>query len=137
MCAIRYSRLFRICVFRIDSVNAIGHVFGDGTVTREGEHLWPGILLCRSLRRRLTELGIEGQALWIPSAENPAHKIAYAEQKRRCRGDWHCIQDYAPVYFARDHLNVFQDIASNVRYGVSCRSVSANVLALIDSMDAV
>ena len=137
MCAIRLSRQLRICVLRCDSGNAIRHVFGGGDVGREAEQLLPGILLCTCLCQRLTDLGIESRALWVPREANPAHKVAYAELRRRRRGYWRRFQDYAPTYFVGGYQDVFQDMARNVQYGVSHRVVSANVLASVGSMIAV
>ena len=137
MCAIRYSRQFRSYVFRIDSINAIKHIFEEQDVTSAGAHLLPGIMLCWCSRRRLLELGRDSRAVWIAHDQNPAHKVAYAEQRRRHDGNWLCGNDYAPTYFPEAHKRVFQNIAHNVQYGVTHRGVGSDALACVDGMDAV
>ena len=76
---------------RIDSKNAMRHVFGDEPVLDdEARDLLPAISLAKYLVKKFTECGSRVCHKYVPSKENLAHCIAKNEQIRRRRIDHWC-----------------------------------------------
>ena len=123
-------------VFWIDSANAIQHIFGNRRVSSEaGEVLLPGIMLCRYLHGRLADLGICIQHRKVHRKENPAHRLAYAEQRRRLNAGWRRDADYAPEYMREEFLEAFQRIVENNQRGSPYhRDVSVSTELLIQTL---
>ena len=137
LACIDHSGTFRVVVFRIDSQSAIRHAFTDETPGAEGEYLLPAIMLCRHLRRRCQELGVCVRAEWISRDRNPAHKLAYAEQRRRTKADWRVDDDRSPVYFPELVKPVFKLVLKNMlrgRRGRRYRDVSPEHQAIVEGL---
>ena len=123
-------------VFWIDSANAIQHIFGNqGVSSAAGEVLLLGIMLCRYLHGRLADLGIRIQHRKVHRKENPAHRLAYAEQRRRLNAGWRRDADYAPEYMREEFLEAFQRIVENNQRGSPYhRDVSISTELLIQTL---
>ena len=105
---LRFASKFKRYVFWIDSANAIQHIFGNQQVSSAaGEVLLPGIMLCRYLHGRLADLGIRIQHRKVHRKENLAHRLAYAEQRRRLKAGWRRDEDFAPEYMPEELLKEF------------------------------
>ena len=100
---------------RIDSKNAMRHVFGDEAVLDdEARYLLPAISLSKYLVQKLNQLGIRVSQKYVPSKENQAHCITKKEQTRRRRIDHWCpVDDVWPEYMPAVWRNVFDAVSAN------------------------
>lgn len=128
--AILYAGRFRQYIFRVDSMNAISHVFQEGCVGNDGRHLLPAIRFCIALRERLANLDVDVQCIWISGRSNPAHVIAIEEQRRRSRLSWSKLTDKLPAYFTPSYKQIFLDILTPSKM----RSLSVAVSTMINNL---
>ena len=134
LACIRHSNTFRVAVLRIDSQNAIRHALKDEPPGEEGRYLLPAIMLCRRLRGRCQELGVWIRAEWISGDRNPAHRVAYAEQRLRTKAAWRVDDDRSPVYFPELVNPVFKLVLKNMLGGLQYRDVSLEHQAIVEGL---
>ena len=106
---------YNAILIRIDSQNAIYHVFQHGVpIMDTGMYLLPAISLARYLVQRFSKIGINVSPKYIPSKQNCAHCIAKNEQARRRRNDrWSVAYDVWPQFLPVVWQNVFRNVSSN------------------------
>ena len=106
---------YNTIIIRIDSTNAIHHVFRDESpLDLEGAYLLPAISLAKYLVRKFHGVGVRICPRYIKSKLNSAHCIAKNEQSRRRRDDrWSAHFDVWPAIIPVVWRTVFDDVSSN------------------------
>ena len=127
-----HRRDYGCFVLRIDSQNAINHVFEriDPT-TRDGRDLIPGISRARALYQKLQDLNVQVRYAKVPSKENLAHHVAKAEQEYRLRTGWGTSEDRWPPDIPTSFREVFELIARNRTGGGHARGVPGDALEYV------
>ena len=107
--------LYNVIVIRIDSKNAIQHVFRrERPVYEEGRYLLPAISLAMYLVKRFSDAGVRVTPEHVSSKHNSAHAIAKNEQARRRRIDqWSAAYDVWPEFLPVVWQNVFRNVSVN------------------------
>jgi hypothetical protein len=107
--------LYNVIVIRIDSKNAIQHVFRrEPPLYEEGRYLLPAISLAAYLVKRFTDAGMTVTPKHVASKYNSAHSIAKNEQARRRRIDrWSAACDVWPVFLPVEWQSVFRNVSDN------------------------
>ena len=110
---------YDIILFRIDSKNAIDHVFElRDPALDTGRYLLPAIKLARALVDRFKKMNIPVYAKHVPSNLNCAHCIAKDEQSRRRKNDrWDTAQNVWPEFLPDVWKNVLRQVSINQRQG--------------------
>ena len=106
---------YDFCILRVDSRNAIEHVFRDLTpASDDGRDLLPGIFLARDLVRKLRAFGKRVECMKVHRKRNPAHHVALSEVRIRRENEWLKRDDVWPL--PEKFKEVFRAMARNRRY---------------------
>ena len=107
--------LYNAIVIRIDSKNAMHHVFRrEPPLYEDGRYLLPAISLAMYLVKRFTDAGMRVTPEHVSSKHNSAHAIAKNEQARRRRTDqWSAAYDVWPEFLPVVWQNVFRHVSTN------------------------
>ena len=124
-------------VLRIDSVNAMEHVFEEREpTTPEGKDLLPGIRLARAVYAKLVGWGVQILHEKVSRKQNPAHHVAKAELKYRRGRGWRAADDRWPACMPAEFRRVFGVMAANRRRGGGSQGVPEECLRCVWNMSS-